>query len=96
VSEAVLVAVRVTPRSGRDAIDGVDEAGALRLRVTAPPAAGAANQAAVRLVAGTLRLPRGAVTVVRGRAARSKRLRVTGVDAASLRARWPGLSVSAG
>jgi len=87
---------RVTPRSSRDAIDGADEAGEIRVRVTAPPADGAANKAVLRLVAKTLRVPRGAVTLVSGASSRHKRLRVEGVDAASVRARWPGAQVTDG
>jgi uncharacterized protein (TIGR00251 family) len=86
-----VVGVRVTPRSSRDGVEGADEAGEVRVRVTAPPADGAANKAVLRLVAKTLRLPRGAVTLVSGASSRHKRLRVEGVDAALLRARWPGV-----
>jgi hypothetical protein len=89
----VVVAVRVTPRSSRDAIEGVDDAGALRVRVAAPPADGAANAAVAKLLAKELRLPRGALSVVSGATSRHKRLRIEGVEAGVLRERWPGLSV---
>ena len=59
--------MRVTPRSSRDAIEGVDEAGELRVRVTAPPADGAANAAVARLLAKELGVPKGAVTIAAGR-----------------------------
>ena len=93
---AVLLAVRLTPRSSRDAIETVDEAGELRVRVTAPPADGAANAAVARLLAKELRVPKGAVSVASGATSRHKRLRVEGVKAAEVLARWPGLRVSAG
>jgi uncharacterized protein (TIGR00251 family) len=95
VSEAVVIAVRVTPRGGRDEIEGVDDAGELRLRVSAPPADGAANKAAARLLAEALGVPRSTVSVTAGAASRHKRLRVEGVDAAAVLTRWPGARVRA-
>lgn len=96
MSAAVVIAVRVTPRSSRDAIEGVDEAGELRVRVTAPPADGAANAAVVKLLAKTLGVPKGAVTVVSGATSRHKRLRIAAVAVAELRQRWPSVRSAAG
>ena len=89
-----MVAVRVTPRSNRDAIEGVDPEGALRARVGAPPVEGAANKAVIRLVARDLGVPKGAVTVVAGAGARHKRLRIEGVSAARVARQWPGANVT--
>ena len=94
MSGAVVLAVRVTPRSDRDAIEDVDDAGALRVRVTAPPADGAANKAVVKLVAKAAGVPKSAVSVVAGTSSRHKRLAIEGASAAHLLALWPGLSVS--
>lgn len=69
---AARVAVRVLPRAARNAIDGVTEAGALRVRLTAPPVEGAANAALVALLADALDLPKRAVTIVRGEHGREK------------------------
>ncbi|GIW17640.1 MAG: hypothetical protein KatS3mg064_0797 [Tepidiforma sp.] len=64
--------VRVTPRAGRDGIDGFDEAGALRVRVRAAPADGAANAAVAALLAKALGLPGRQVALVQGAASRVK------------------------
>jgi len=96
VSPAAEIAVRVTPRSSRDAIEGVDEVGELRVRVTAPPADGAANAAVIRLLAKELGVPKGAVNVAAGATSRHKRMRIDGVAVAELRQRWPSLSVKEG
>ena len=81
--------VRVTPRGGADRIDGLgaDAAGKalLLVRVSAPPAEGAANEALVKLVARAAGVPKGAVTLEAGAAARVKRLHIAG-DAATLEA----------
>jgi len=85
--------VRLTPRGGRDGIDGVDGAGELRVRVRAIPEAGAANAALCRLMAGELGLPRAAVSLESGQRGRTKRLHVEGLAAADLLRHWPGLTV---
>jgi uncharacterized protein (TIGR00251 family) len=80
------VRVRVTPRASRDALAG-ERQGALVVRITAPPVEGAANAAVLRLLARVLRVPPSAVEVRQGASGRDKLLHVTGLDAASLRAR---------
>jgi hypothetical protein len=72
------LSVRVTPRGGRDAIEGWgrDEAGrpVLKVRVAAAAADGAANAAVLALLAKALRLPKSSLTLVSGQAARLKRI----------------------
>ena len=68
--------VRVTPRAAQDRIDGFDATGVLRVRVTAPPADGAANEAITRLLAKALGLPPRDVTLVSGATARAKTFEV--------------------
>lgn len=88
----VRLRVRVIPRATRDGIDGVRD-GELLVRVTAPPADGAANEAVIRLVARELGLPRGAVRLVTGARARHKVLAIDGLSTAAIEGRWPGLGV---
>jgi uncharacterized protein (TIGR00251 family) len=64
--------VRVTPRASRDAIEGFDSESRLRVRVTAPPADGAANQAVTRLLARVFALPSRDIVLVSGSTAREK------------------------
>ena len=82
------LAVRVTPRGGRDAVEGwrADAAGrlVLQLRVAAAAADGAANAAVVALVARTLGIPKSAVRIAAGQTARLKRLDLDGVAASDL------------
>jgi uncharacterized protein YggU (UPF0235/DUF167 family) len=61
--------------------------------VAAAPVDGAANEALTRLVAAALGVPNGRVRLVSGATNRRKVLEVEGVDAAAVRARWPGLDV---
>ena len=62
--------MRVTPGARRDEVKIVD--GAVQLRVTAPPADGAANEAVIALLAAALGRPRRDLTLLRGATARIK------------------------
>lgn len=83
------VRLRLTPKGGRDRIDGIghDAEGRAHLvaRVSAPPVDGAANAAVLKLVAKTLGVPRRDVALARGATARVKVLDVAG-DAPALAA----------
>lgn len=74
------LAVRVTPKGGRDAVDGWtrDETGRplLKVRVSAAASEGAANQAVIALLAKALKRPKSALTLVAGQTARVKRIEV--------------------
>jgi len=85
-------AVRLTPRGGRDRVDGVVD-GVLRVRVAAPPVEGAANEALLRLLAAELGVPRRAVSIVGGTTGRDKVVSVDGPVAGAILARWPGLGL---
>ncbi|MFI4976951.1 MAG: DUF167 domain-containing protein [Caulobacterales bacterium] len=80
--------VRLTPRGGRDAVQGwaLDQAGRpfLRVRVAAPPVDGAANAALVVLLAKALRRPRSSVRVAAGDAGRVKQIEIDGAAPADL------------
>lgn len=82
--------VRVTPRGGRDAVEGwaADAEGrpVLKLRVSAAPTDGSANAAVVQLVAKALKLPKSAVRIASGDTARVKRLEIDADDADLARA----------
>jgi uncharacterized protein YggU (UPF0235/DUF167 family) len=76
------VRLRVTPRGGRDAIDGVetlsDGRRVLKARVRVAPEDGAANEAVRRLLAKSLRRPASAVSLEAGATARLKIFRIEG------------------
>ena len=75
---AALLRIRLQPRAGANAVAGVQD-GVVRVRVTAPPVAGAANDALVRLLAKALGTGRGRISIVRGRTSRTKLVRVEGL-----------------
>jgi uncharacterized protein (TIGR00251 family) len=86
VADGVIIDVRVVPRSGRSNVAGT-RAGALLVRLTAPPVEGAANAELVGVIADTLGVPKRSVTIVAGEHARRKRVKVAGVTEAETRTR---------
>ena len=87
-ADGVRLAVKVTPRAGRDAVQGVevDAQGRawLAVRVTAAPDGGKANAALIKLLAKRWRLPASAVRLIAGASARRKVLHVAGAPATLL------------
>lgn len=75
--DSALLHVRVQPKSSRNEVVGFD-GGALKVRVTAPPADGEANAALLGLLAHHFGCPRSALTLVRGRKSRDKWVRISG------------------
>ena len=77
----VTLKVRLTPKSSRDAIEGVEDFGGetvLKARVRALPEGGRANAALVRLIASWLDLPARSVTVAQGTKSRVKQVAIAG------------------
>ncbi len=80
--DGILIACRLTPKGGRDAIEGVatlsDGARVLLVRVRTPPEDGRANAALCGLIAKALDVAGSSVRVVAGGKSRVKQIGVTG------------------
>lgn len=74
----VRVTVRVQPRAARSEIAGV-HGDALKVRLTAPPVDGAANEALIRFLATTFGIPVRAITIVAGASSRTKIVELEGI-----------------
>ena len=78
----VALSVRLTPKGGRDAIDGIevlsDGRPVLKARVRAAPSEGEANAALCRLIAKAVGVPPRDVSLAAGATARIKRLAIAG------------------
>jgi uncharacterized protein len=92
----VVIDIRLTPRGGRDAIEGIEQRAdgrmVLKVRVRAAPSEGKANAALCTLLAGALGVATRQVEIAGGAASRIKRVRVSG-DAATLIAALRHLTV---
>ena len=86
-----MLAVRVKPRSSRDAIEG-ERDGALVVRLKAPPVEGEANAALLRVLGRALGVPPQAVRLLSGATGRNKRVHVASVSAAEARSRLEAVS----
>jgi uncharacterized protein YggU (UPF0235/DUF167 family) len=82
LTDGIALDVRLTPRGGRDAIEGVERRAdggvVLKARVRAAPFEGQANAALCRLIAHELGLAPRQVEIAAGENARVKRLRIAG------------------
>jgi uncharacterized protein YggU (UPF0235/DUF167 family) len=80
--QGIELALKVTPKAGKAAIEGViaDAAGVawLAVKVTAPPDGGKANAAVLSLLAKRLGVPASDLALVAGATARWKRVAVAG------------------
>ena len=77
------------PRAKRDEVVG-ERAGAVVIRLTAPPVEGKANAALCAFVAHRAGVPRSAVTIVKGRSSRDKVVRVEGIEQDALQQAFLG------
>jgi uncharacterized protein (TIGR00251 family) len=75
--------VRLHPRAGRERLAGTI-AGRLKIEVTPGPVNNQANRALVGLLRKEFKVPRNAVTIVRGASSRDKLIRIRGVTAEKL------------
>jgi hypothetical protein len=85
-TDGLMLAVRLTPKGGRDAVETVermaDGRSVLKVRVRAAASEGGANAALVKLIARTLDVAARDVSLVAGATARLKRVKVGGSGAA--------------
>ena len=81
-AHGISVALRVTPRGGRDDIDGLetlaDGRAVVKIRVRAIAEGGAANRAVTELLAQALGVPKAKVRILSGATSRLKQIAVEG------------------
>jgi len=82
--DGLSLSVRLTPRGGRDALEGIEKLSdgreVLKVRVRAAPTEGEANAALIALLARLFEVPRSHVQLVAGASARLKTVAVSGVS----------------
>jgi uncharacterized protein len=87
--DGLAIVIRLTPRGGRDSLDGVetlaDGRQVLKARVRAAPSEGEANAALIALLAAEFQVSRSQISLTAGASARLKRIVVRG-EAARLAA----------
>ncbi len=82
VDSGLELALRLTPKGGRDKVDGIkDDASGkpvLAVRVSAPPVDGAANKALLKFLAKASGVPKSRIRFITGETSRIKRLLLEG------------------
>jgi uncharacterized protein (TIGR00251 family) len=81
------LAVRVIPRSRKNEIAEIMKDGTIKIRLTAPPVEGKANQALVEFLSEVLDVPRANIDIVAGANSREKLVSILDLDAASVQER---------
>lgn len=90
--DGCVISLTVSPRSPTNRVE-IDDKGAVRVRLTAPPVDGAANASLLKFLASVLDVPRRDLTILGGAQSRHKRLLAEGVSDA---AAWKALARAAG
>lgn len=76
---AIRFPVKVIPKSSKNAVAGV-YMDSLKIKITAPPVDGEANEACVKFLAKMLKVPKNSVEIVSGHTGRNKVIRVWGME----------------
>lgn len=89
-AEGCVLPVRAQPGARRAGVQG-EQAGALKVAVTAPPEDGRANQALVEVLRKALGVKRSQVELIAGQTSRDKRFLIRGLTRAELESRLAAL-----
>jgi hypothetical protein len=75
----IKINVRVIPRAKKNEISGLMEDGVLKVRLTAPPVDGKANQALVKLLAKAFNVSASQISITSGAHSRNKSVYIDGL-----------------
>ncbi len=82
--DGATLSLRIQPRSSKNQIV-LMENGGYKVKLTAPPVDGAANEALIRLLADTLSLAKSRIEIVSGHTSRDKIVRISGIGQADVK-----------
>ncbi len=74
------ITVRVTPRASRNEIAGLLDDGTVKIRLTAPPVEGKANEALIRFLGDILSVAPSKIEIIGGLSGRDKLVTILGLD----------------
>jgi uncharacterized protein (TIGR00251 family) len=78
VKDGVIIEVKVAPRSSRNEIVGARDK-IIRIKLTAPPAGGAANTLLIELLAEEFGIRKSDIIIIKGESSRHKLIKLRGV-----------------
>jgi len=82
--EGIVIKVSVQPKASRQELSGIRE-GVLRLRLTAPPVEGAANEACRIFLAELFQISKSRILIIRGHQSRQKSVQIQGMTSETVR-----------
>jgi uncharacterized protein (TIGR00251 family) len=85
-ADGCVLSVRAQPNARRNGVIG-EQAGALKVAVTAPPDKGRANEAIVEVLAHALGMKRSQIELISGMTSKQKKFLLRGISVESLRAK---------
>lgn len=84
--DGVILRIQVQPRASRDEVVG-PHGDALKIRITAPPVAGAANKHLLKFLAKKLQVASSQMSIASGATSRAKSIAIEGISADKVRQR---------
>ena len=76
----MILNVRPAPNARKNEISGFDAQGILKIKVTAKPVEGQANEALIALLSKTLKIPKSAVNIKQGLTSKNKRVQIDSIN----------------
>jgi len=76
---STIVSIRVQPRASKNELVALENKG-FKMRLTAPPVGGAANDALVRFLSDSLSIPKSQIEILTGHTSKEKIVRIHGVS----------------
>jgi uncharacterized protein (TIGR00251 family) len=81
------LAIRVTPRAGKNQVAEILSDGTVKIRLTAPPIEGKANEALIKFLAEVLDIPASNIEIIAGGGGRDKLVSILDLDAQTVHQR---------
>ncbi len=75
----MIVNIHLAPNAKKNEITGFDSQGILKVKVTARPVEGKANEALIELLSKKLRLPKSAINIKQGLTSKNKLVEIKGL-----------------
>lgn len=76
----IVIEVKVEPRSSKRQISGIMDNTVLKVKLTAPPVDGSANEQLIELISETTGARKSQIKIVRGLSSKRKLIEITGVE----------------
>ena len=74
--------MRVEPRSSKKGVVAGQAGGVLKVKLTAPPVGGEANEQLIEVLSGALGVRKSAIKIIKGHSSKNKIVEIEGIDSA--------------